>query len=307
MWQTERLQRAGEGLRLGHFRPEGRRQAGGHLGVAGYGPRHLSLDPGPGARIRHQRADQRMVELVAATHRTVGAEQGPARQRQIADHVQHFVANELVGKTRTLGVEDPVVAYDQRVLERGAERIARVPQRRHVAHEAEGAGARDVATERFRLHVDRQCLTPDQRVLELDLRLDAEAARVGPYLSERVSPYHSHGLEDPDVAPGLIKRLKTDRVDCRDKWGRAAVHDRRFGTIDFNDGVVDAEARERGQYVLGGGYQRPGGVAQHGGEFGGGDRAHVGGDLTILPAVDMGADKAQAGVGVGRMQRQRDR
>ena len=109
------------------------------------------------------------------------------------------------------------------------------------------------------------------------------------------------------MAPGLIKRLKTDRVDRRDKRGRAAVHDRRLGTIDFNDGVVDAESRERGQYVLGGGYQRPGGVAQHGGEFGGGDRAHVGRDLTILPAVDMGADETQPGVGVGRMQRQRDR
>src|SRR5262249_60569735 len=125
--------------------------------------------------------------------------------------------------------------------------------------------------------------------LELDLRLDAEAARVGPYLSERVSPYHPHGLEDPDVAPGLIKRLKTDRVDRRDKRGRAAVHDRRFGTIDFNDGVVDAEARERGQHVLGGGYQRPGGVAQHGGEFGGGDRAHVGGKVTVLASLRLGA------------------
>src|SRR5262249_38195479 len=190
-------------------------------------------------------------------------EQGPARQRQIADRVQHFVANELVGKTRTLGVEDPVVAHDQRVLERGAERIARVPQRRHIAHEAEGAGARDVATERFRRRVDRQRLTPDQRVLELDLRLDVEAARVGPYLSERVSPYNPHGLEDPDVAAGLIKRLKTDRVDRRDKRGRAAVHDRRFGTIDFNDGVVDAQAPKRGQNGLRGRYQPTGSAAPH--------------------------------------------
>src|SRR5262249_20724140 len=242
-----------------------------------------------------------MVELVAATHRTVSTEQGPARQRQIADRVQHFVANELVGKTGTLGVEDPVVAHDQRILERGAERIARVPQRRHIAHETEGAGARDVATERFRLHVDRQRLTPDQRVLELNLRLDAEAARVGPYFPERVPPYHPHRLEHLDVAPGLIERLKTHRVDRRDKRGRAAVDDRRFGTIDFDDGVVDAEARERGQYVLGSGYQRPGGVAEHGGEFGGGDRAHVGGDLTILPPFDMGADEAQPGVRVGWM------
>src|SRR5215469_3847303 len=304
MWQTEPLLKAWV---LGHFRPEGRRQAGGHFGMAGYGPRHLAFDPGPGACIRHQGTDQRMVELVAATHRAVSAEQGPARQRQIADRVQYFVANELVGETHALRVENAVVADDERVLERGAERVARVPQRGHIAHEAEGARARDVAAERFGLHVDRQRLTPDERVLELDLRLDAEAAGIGPYLSERISLGHPHRLEDPDMTPGLIERLETHRVDRRDKRGRAAVHDRRFGTIDFDDSVVDAEAGERGQYVLGGGYQRPGGVAEHGGEFGGGDRAHVGRDLTLLPPFDMRADEAQPRVGVGRMQRQRDR
>src|SRR5262249_29626285 len=105
----------------------------------------------------------------------------------------------------------------------------------------------------------------------------------------------------------LIERLETHRVDRRDKRGRAAVHDRRFGTIDFDDSVVDAEAGERGQYVLGGGYQRPGGVAEHGGEFGGGDRAHVGRDLTTLPPLARGGDEAYPGSGVRRMHRQRAR
>src|SRR5262245_54120180 len=150
MWQTEPVP---EACALRHFRPEGRRQAGGYLGMAGYGPRHLAFDPGPGARIRHQGTDQRMVELVAAAHRPVSAEQGPARQRQIADRVQHFVANELVGETRTLRVENAVVADNERVLQRGAERVACVPQRRYIAHEAEGARARDIAGERFRLDV----------------------------------------------------------------------------------------------------------------------------------------------------------
>ena len=38
---------------------------------------------------------------------------------------------------------------------------------------------------------------------------------------------------------------------------RAAVHDRRFRTVDLDRGVVDAEARERRQNMLGGGHQRP--------------------------------------------------
>src|SRR5262249_59381580 len=122
-----------------------------------------------------------------------------------------------------------------------------------------------VAAERCGLHVDRHGWTPEGRVLELVFRLDAEAGGIGPYLSDRISLRPPHRLEAPDMTPGLIERLETRRVDRRDKRGRAAVHDRRFGTIDFDDSVVDAEAGERGQYGLGGGYQRPGGVAAPGG------------------------------------------
>src|SRR5262249_56853654 len=129
----------------------------------------------------------------------VSGGQGPDRQRQIADRVQYFMGNELVGETHALRVENAVVADDKRVLERGAERVARVPQRGHIAHEAESARARDVAAERFGLHVDRQRLTPDERVLELDLRLDTEAAGIGPYLSERISLAHPPRLQYPPI------------------------------------------------------------------------------------------------------------
>ena len=46
-------------------------------------------------------------------------------------------------------------------------------------------------------------------------------------------------------------------------------------------GVVDAEAAQRRENMFGGGDQRPGFVAQHGGEFGRGDGAHIGGDFAI--------------------------
>ena len=59
--------------------------------------------------------------------------------------------------------------------------------------------------------------------------------------------------------------------------------------------------------MLGGGHQRPRFVAQHGGEFGRGDGAHVGGDFAIRAAFDTGTDKAETGPGVGRVQRQRYR
>src|SRR4029077_1094772 len=108
-------------------RAEGRGQAGGNLGVADDGPRHLPVHPGPGACIRHQRAQQRMVELVAAAYGAVGAEQGSARECQVADGVQYLVANKLVGEPRTFRVENTVVADHERIFQRGAQRVAGVP------------------------------------------------------------------------------------------------------------------------------------------------------------------------------------
>ena len=254
--------------------------------AAGRRAQGIGFDPGPGARVGHQRAQHRVVELVAAAHRAVGRQQGPSGERQIADRVEHLVADELVGEAHAFRVEDAVVGDDQRVLERGAERVAGVPQRRHIAHEAEGARARDLAAEAVGLHVDGQRLVADQRMVVVDLGLDAEAARIGRDLAIGVAHRDPHRLEHADIAARLIERRDADGIDRRHERRRAAVHDRRFRTVDLDHRIVDAQAGQRGQNMLGGGHQRPGFVPQHGGEFGGGDRSHVGRDLAIVPAVD---------------------
>src|SRR3954471_6900623 len=97
----------------------------------------------------------------------ISAEQGAAGQREVADGVQHLVTDEFVGEARALRIENAVVADDEGVLERGTQRITRVPQGRDVAHEAEGARARKLAAEYVGFQVDRQSLASDQRVIEL--------------------------------------------------------------------------------------------------------------------------------------------
>ena len=113
------------------------------------------------------------------------------------------------------------------------------------------------------------------------------------------------GLEHADVAPRLIKRLETDEIDRGHEWRRAAVHDRRFRTIELDDGVVDAEPAQRRHDVLDRGDAGPGCVAQHGSELGRGDRTGIGADLALPPALDA-ADEHDAGVGIGRMCRERN-
>ena len=88
-------------------------------------------------------------------------------------------------------------------------------------------------------------------------------------------------------------------IDRRDERRGAAVHDRHFGAVDLDDGVVDAEPGQRRQHVLRGRAQRALGIAEHGGEFGGGDGADVGADFAVRAAVLAEADEDNAGVGLG--------
>ena len=79
-------------------------------------------------------------------------------------------------------------------------------------------------------------------------------------------------------------------IDRGDERSRAAVHDRNFGTIDFDGGVIDAHAPQGSKHMLGGGNQRAFAVAQHGGEFGG-DHGFGGGLNFAVGAIKSGADK----------------
>ena len=113
-------------------------------------------------------------------------------------------------------------------------------------------------------------------MIEVDLEFDAEALRMRPQLAVAIVFGDANGLQDPDVAPRHRQRDQADLIDRVNERRRAAVHDRHFRPVDLDDGVVDAETRQRGEHMLGGRAERPGGVAEDGGKFGGGDGADVG-------------------------------
>ena len=175
-----------------------------------------------------------------------------------------------------------------------------------VLHEAEGAGAGDLAAEGLRPDVERERLFADQRMIEVDLGLDPEAVLVGPQFAEGAVLRDAHRLDDFDVAARQRARGQAGLIDRIDEGRGAAVHDRHFRPVDLDDDVVDVEAAQRGQQMLGGRAQRAGGIAQHGREFGGGDGAHVGADLALDRAVGGDALEHDTGIVVGRMQSECD-
>jgi hypothetical protein len=84
-----------------------------------------------------------------------------------------------------------------------------------------------------------------------------------------------------------------------DEGRRAAVHDRNFGTVDFDDGVIDAHAAQGSEHVLGGGNQRAFAVAENGSKVGGGHGFREGGNFAIglIKAVRTKIKPASTGAG----------
>src|SRR4029079_14639682 len=142
-----------------------------HIRMATPRPHRIGLHQGPGALVSHQRRQHRMVELVTAPNRAIGAHERQAGQRQVADGIKRLVADKLIPEARTLWVEHPRIADHDRVLERRPKRIARAPELADVPHETERPRPRDVAPEYVWRAVERQFLAPNQRMIEGNLGL----------------------------------------------------------------------------------------------------------------------------------------
>src|SRR5262245_53387314 len=242
-----------------------------------------------------------MIELMAATDGVVRGEKRRPGKREIADGIEHLVADELVWKAGALGVENAVIAHHESIFEGGAERIARVPKSRYVAHEAEGARASDLAAESVRADVNSQALAADQRMIELDLCLDAKAVFIRCDLADRITESDAYRPEHLDIPTRGLEHLDADIVDFRNERRGAAVHDRCLGSVDLHHRVIDVKSRKRSKDVLRGRNERPRFVAQHGRKFRCGHRAHVRSDLADLPAIDAGTNEPKSSTGVRGM------
>src|ERR1700722_14794667 len=101
--------------------------------------------------MREQRIERHGGGLMTRAIGPVEADDWGAREREIADRVERFVAHELIGVAEPFRVEDGVAIDGDRILERGAERIAGPSQSLHVADESESSGAGDIAPESRRI------------------------------------------------------------------------------------------------------------------------------------------------------------
>ena len=91
-----------------------------------------------------------------------------ADQREIADHVENLVADELVLEAQRV-VQHAGLAEDDGVVERAAQRQPALPQHLDFLEEPERPRRRDLARRTSRsVDLHRPLLVPEQRVIEAD-------------------------------------------------------------------------------------------------------------------------------------------
>ena len=105
-------------------------------------------------------------------------------------------------------------------------------------------------------------------MIEFDFGFDAQAAQMRPQLAVAVALGDTHRLEHLDVAARRRQSDDAGLIDRGDERRGAAVHDRHFGTVDFDHRVIDAESVQGREHMFGGRYRRTIVIAEHGGEFG---------------------------------------
>ena len=244
----------------------------------------------PGGAVAEEALDEGGVHGVAGAFGDDAAPDAAAGEGEVADEVEDFVADELVGEAE-VAVLDLAAADDDGALVGGSADEAHVAEHGFVFAEAEGAGGGDEVGVVPGFEVAGKGGVADGRG-KVDGVVDGVAG-AGVDADELGTFANFEGLEDADVLALAALELEAVSEDGFDVRAGGAVEDGNFEIVDFDDDVVDTEADEGREQVLGGGDEdalahERGGV----GDFC--DVAAGGGDLEV---VEVGAAEDDAGTG----------
>jgi hypothetical protein len=267
----------------------------GHEHWGGGGAQVCERDERAGGAVAEQAGDEGGVHGVAGALGDDAAEDLVAGEGEVADEVEYFVADELVGKAER-AADNAAAGDDDGVGVGDAADQAHVAEFLLVFAEAEGARGRDGFAVGAGGEVERDVLQADGRG-EVDAVGDGVAV-AGVDAEEFVAVADLDRLEDAEVLAAAALHFEAGVLDGFDVRQGGAVEDGEFEIVELDDDVVDGEAGEGGEQVLGGGDEHAlaheaGGV----GDFG--DVAAGGGDLEVFK---IGAAEDDAGAGGGGQQ-----
>ena len=256
----------------------------------------------PGGAVVEELLDKSGVHGMAGAFRDNPAPDAAAGQGEITDEVEDLVANKLVGETEG-AVEDGAIPGGGGASDDDGGVVGHAADEAHIAKhglvflEAEGAGGGDEVGVGTGLEVAGEGVVADG-FGEVDGVVDGVAV-AGIDADELVAGgrafAHLDRLEDADVLALAALALEAGGEDGGDVGERAAIEDGDLEVVDFDDDVVDAEADEGGEEVLGSLDQDA--LAHEGGGIGdAGDVAAGGGNFEV---VQVGTAEDDAGTSGG--------
>src|SRR6476619_7630864 len=101
----------------------------------------------------------------------------------------------------------------------------------------------------------------------------------------------AHALQYIPIAARSIELDQPDLVDGLDELRGTAIHDRHFGAVDLDQGIVDAEAAKSGEQMLDRRHGRAITITKHGTQRHAGYVPLIGSDLSAF-AVAVGEKEA---------------
>ena len=189
------------------------------------------------------------------------------RERKVANQVEHLMANKFIVETKR-AILHGAFADDDGAIIRCTANQSHVPQHGFVFAKPEGARRRNQITIRSGLEIADERLVTD-RCGKVDAVVDGvpiSRVHADKLAADFRTLAHFHRLQNAEVLTLAALLLQTGFGNRFDIRLCTAIENRHFEVVDFDDDVVDAEADQRGEQVLGGGYQhtlahQAGGVA----------------------------------------------
>src|SRR5215472_14105531 len=213
------------------------------------------------------------------------AQQLFSEQSQIADQIQHFVAHELVGEAQG-GVFQAVPGQHNAIVARGAANQTHIAHGLLILTRTECAGSRDVFEIASVRQLDLECFFSNEGMGKID-RIRDRVGIGGVDGDEFVALAHFQAAANLQIftRPSLFS--DPNLLNHLDEWFGAAVQNRQFKIIEFDDGIVDSCSDKSRKHVFGGGNQnalfhQAGGVA---------DTRDVAADSFDLESVEVRAAK----------------
>mmetsp|Transcript_3600 Transcript_3600/g.4001 ORF Transcript_3600/g.4001 Transcript_3600/m.4001 type:complete len:229 (-) Transcript_3600:54-740(-) len=216
------------------------------------------------------------------------------------------MAHRLVAVTQPLAAFDHGTIKDDRVLTRHTAEGQTIGLHGfHIGAAAEGAAIAKFPRKRTVAHVQRAALTANRGFVKINVELDDQtvARHQGggcPLMADSDRFHHLHrGDRRAQTLDALLH-------DAAHEMRRRAIHDRNFRTVDFDQGVVDATARQCGHDVFNGRHRGTRGVHQTGAQRGTLHQIPTGGNQCVAKR-NIGAAETDTVIGRCRLQNHADR